>query len=95
MIKAFYSGKKIVYVSQHNTGRTIKASGNHPFLKLEGWTALDKLKNGDRSRAYQGHLNAQHPPSSQKPIDELVLLAHLLGDGCILPKQPYHYTSAR
>jgi len=26
--------------------------------------------------------------------DEIILLAHLLGDGCILPKQPYHYTSA-
>jgi replicative DNA helicase len=26
--------------------------------------------------------------------DELILLAHLLGDGCILPTQPYHYTSA-
>ena len=26
--------------------------------------------------------------------DELILLAHLLGDGCILPRQPYHYTSA-
>ncbi|MFA5230036.1 MAG: hypothetical protein WC422_01080 [Candidatus Paceibacterota bacterium] len=26
--------------------------------------------------------------------DEIILLAHLLGDGCILPRQPYHYTSA-
>ena len=26
--------------------------------------------------------------------DELVLLAHLLGDGCVLPRQPVHYTSA-
>jgi replicative DNA helicase len=25
--------------------------------------------------------------------DELSLLGHLLGDGCILPKQPYHYTT--
>ncbi|SFV71683.1 Replicative DNA helicase [hydrothermal vent metagenome] len=25
--------------------------------------------------------------------NELILLAHLLGDGCILPKQPYHYTN--
>lgn len=26
--------------------------------------------------------------------DELILLAHLIGDGCILPRKPYHYTSA-
>ena len=25
--------------------------------------------------------------------DEVVLLAHLLGDGCVLPRQPVHYTS--
>ncbi len=48
MIKAFYSGKKIVYELKTRTGRSIKASGNHPFLKLEGWTALEKLAKGDR-----------------------------------------------
>ena len=26
--------------------------------------------------------------------DEIVLLSHLLGDGCVLPRQPIHYTSA-
>ncbi|MDD3156094.1 MAG: hypothetical protein PHP14_01385 [Candidatus Pacebacteria bacterium] len=26
--------------------------------------------------------------------EEIILLAHLLGDGCILPNQPYHYISA-
>ena len=25
--------------------------------------------------------------------NELILLAHLLGDGCVLPRQPIHYTS--
>ncbi len=25
--------------------------------------------------------------------DEVVLLAHLIGDGCVLPRQPVHYTS--
>jgi len=48
MIKAFYSGKKKVFELKTRSGRTIKASGNHPFLKLEGWIALDKLKIGDR-----------------------------------------------
>ena len=48
MIKAFYSGKKTVYEMKTRTGRTIKASANHPFLKLEGWTRLDALSSGDR-----------------------------------------------
>lgn len=47
MVKAFYSGKKEVFELTTRTGRKIKASANHPFLKLEGWTRLDQLKPGD------------------------------------------------
>lgn len=91
MVKAFYSGKKRVYELKTRTGRTIKASANHPFLKLEGWTRLDALTPGDRI-GLPRNLNGQR--LSKMPADELTLLAHLLGDGCILPSQPYHYTSA-
>ncbi len=48
MTKAFYSGKKMLYELKTRTGRTIKASSNHPFLQLNGWTALENLKAGDR-----------------------------------------------
>lgn len=91
MVKAFYSGKKRVYELKTRTGRTIKASGNHPFLKLEGWTPLDQLKVTDRI-GLPRHLD--HEISHSKLCDEeLILLGHLIGDGCILPTQPYHYTS--
>ncbi len=91
MIKAFYSGKKTVYEMKTRTGRSIKASANHPFLKLEGWTRLDKLSAGDKIGLPRNLIDQR---VSKVPSDELVLLAHLLGDGCILPTQPYHYTSA-
>ncbi len=48
MVKAFYSGQKIIYELKTRTGRSIKASGNHPFLKLNGWTPLEQLKAGDK-----------------------------------------------
>lgn len=48
LTKAFYSGQKMVYRLKTRTGRQIKASSNHPFLKIEGWTALGELKPGDR-----------------------------------------------
>ena len=48
MVKAFYSGKKEVFEIKTRTGKHIKASANHPFMKLEGWTRLDKLKVGDK-----------------------------------------------
>ncbi len=92
LIKAFYSGKKEVFELKTRSGKSIKASANHPFMKLEGWTRLDKLAVGDKI-ATPRKITIEKPTN---PIskDELILLAHLLGDGCILPKMPYHYTSA-
>jgi replicative DNA helicase len=92
LVKAFYSGKKQVFELKTKTGRVIKASGNHPFLKMEGWTALENLKKGDRI-AVPRKISVQDAPNPLSE-DEVILLAHLIGDGCILPKQPYHYTSA-
>ncbi|MCU0354206.1 MAG: replicative DNA helicase [Cytophagales bacterium] len=92
MVNAFYSGRKQVFELRTRSGRTIKASANHPFLKLNGWTSLDQLNAGD-SIAVPRKLTATSPTNPLSEA-ELVLLAHLIGDGCILPKQPYHYTSA-
>ncbi len=92
LLKAFYSGRKEVFELQTRSGRRIKASGNHPFLKLEGWTALEKLRVGDRI-AIPREIGVKKPDNPLSE-DELILLAHLIGDGCILPRQPYHYTSA-
>lgn len=44
----FYSGKKTVYEITTRTGKSIKASANHPFMKITGWERLDNLKVGDR-----------------------------------------------
>ncbi len=90
MIKAFYSGQKKVFELKTRSGRTLKASSNHPFLKLEGWTALENLKAGDRIGIPN---RLQNTIEKESRCDEFAFLAHLLGDGCILPKQPYHYTS--
>ncbi len=92
MVKVFYSGKKKVYRLTTRSGRSIKASANHPFFKLSGWTRLDELQVGDRI-AVPRQIKIQNP-SNPLSESELILLAHLIGDGCILPRQPYHYTSA-
>ncbi|MEZ5042376.1 MAG: replicative DNA helicase [Saprospiraceae bacterium] len=92
LTKAFYSGKKQVFELKTRTGRSIKASANHPFFKLEGWTRLDNLQVGEKI-AVPRQIGIKKP-SNPISEDEAILLAHLVGDGCILPKQPYHYTSA-
>ena len=92
LIKAFPSGKKRVFELRTRSGRRIKASANHPFLTIEGWKRLDQLKLNEHI-AVPRQLKIKKP-SNPLSNEELILLAHLLGDGCILPRQPFHYTSA-
>ncbi len=91
--KVFYSGRKKVYLLKTKSGREIKASANHPFLKLEGWTRLDQLKIGDKI-AVPRNIPLDLKDKKNIKEEEIILLAHLLGDGCVLPKQPIHYTSS-
>lgn len=90
--RIFRSGIKQVFELRLRSGRMVKASGNHKFLTLEGWQRLDVLEEGDRI-ALPRLLIAPDAPSRLK-TQELILLAHLIGDGCVLPRQPIHYTSA-
>jgi replicative DNA helicase len=90
--KVFASGTKDVYRLQLASGREVKASGNHRFLTLEGWQPLADLAVGGRIGI---------PRRNPEPIaaglgwseHRLGLLAHLIGDGCVLRSQPLHYTS--
>jgi len=42
------NGVKSVFDLVTRSGRKIRATGNHPFLKVGGWTQLDALSVGDR-----------------------------------------------
>ena len=48
---AFSSGVKDVFRLQFASGRVIEASGNHPFLALDGWVRVDDMQVGDRFAA--------------------------------------------
>jgi replicative DNA helicase len=88
----FSSGTKEVFLLRLASGREVKATANHPFLTFAGWTALGDLGVGDRVAI---------PRRSPEPIGaglgwsahRIGLLAHLIGDGCVIRKQPVHYTS--
>lgn len=91
MQKVFTSGKKEIFELRTRSGRTIKASANHPFFTLSGWTRLDNLKPEMRLAIPR---SLQVSSNSEISNEEIILLAHLLGDGCVIPHQPVHYTSA-
>jgi replicative DNA helicase len=88
---AFPSGRKPVFRMRLRSGKEIEATGNHPFLTFRGWTALSALQVGDRI-AVSRHVP---PPMLCRPLppDELVMLAHLLGDGSFVKRQPIRYAS--
>jgi replicative DNA helicase len=48
MSHVFASGTKDVFRLQLASGRSVEASANHPFRRLEGWVRLDELAVGDR-----------------------------------------------
>ncbi len=89
--KVFYSGRKMTYELKTRSGFKIKASINHPFWTTSGWTRLHELKIGDCiATPKKIEISA---PKNELSKKEIILLAHLLGNGCIWPRQPYHYTS--
>ncbi|PIQ92931.1 MAG: replicative DNA helicase [Parcubacteria group bacterium CG11_big_fil_rev_8_21_14_0_20_39_14] len=89
--KVFSSGKKMIYELKTRSGFKIKASANHPFQKIDGWYRLDQLAYGDYIATPRKL--ASKSPKNELSKEEIILLAHLLGDGCVLPGQPIHYTS--
>jgi replicative DNA helicase len=91
MTNVFPSGVKEVFELRLASGRTVKASANHPFLTLDGWQRLDELFPGARIAAPRRI--PQPEVSAEWRDDELVLLGHMLGDGCHVPKHVLQYTT--
>ncbi len=91
MSNVFSSGRKEVFRLRLASGREVEATGNHPFMKLDGWTPLQELAVGDRLAV---------PRSVPEPVDakrmaesEVILLAHMIGDGSCVKRQPIRYAS--
>lgn len=48
LVNAWRSGIKQTYVVTTTSGRTIRATDEHPFLTKRGWLRLDELRPGDQ-----------------------------------------------
>src|SRR5215467_6679467 len=87
---SFSTGIRPVFRLATRLGRTVRATGNHKFLAVDGWKRLDELLPGDRV-AVPRRLPGPQEPSISEP--ELALLGHLIGDGCTLPRHAIQYTA--
>ncbi|WP_405394966.1 replicative DNA helicase [Microbispora hainanensis] len=91
MTHVFPSGVREVFRVVLKSGREIEATANHPFLTYDGWKSVGNLSSGSRV-AVPRHV----PPPLQSvewDEDEVILLAHLIGDGSFVRRQPIRYAS--
>ncbi|MCV6637301.1 replicative DNA helicase [Candidatus Albibeggiatoa sp. nov. NOAA] len=88
---AFSTGVKPVYRLKTQLGRTIRATGNHKFLTINGWKHLDELQVGETIALPRKIDSTVQAETLTK--NELALLGHLIGDGCTLPRHAIQYTT--
>jgi replicative DNA helicase len=87
----FSTGRKDVFRLTTSSGKTVRATANHPLLTFDGFRPLAELHPGSRI-AVPRHVPA--PAEMTVWEDEKVtLLAHLIGDGSFVERQPLRYAS--
>lgn len=87
---AFSTGIKPVFKLKTRLGREIRATANHKFFGFTGWKRLDEFKIGDRIALPREIRNETEQTMTNA---EIALLAHLIGDGCTLPRHSIQYTT--
>ena len=87
---AFSTGVKPVFKMVTQLGRSIRATGNHKFLTIDGWKRLDELHPEERIAIPRLIPTRQYQDMTDS---ELALLGHLIGDGCTLPRHAIQYTT--
>ena len=89
---AFSTGHKQTYRLTTGLGRSIRATGNHKFLTVNGWKRLDELAATEHIALPRKLACGSGSPTAMGSA-ELGLLGHLIGDGCTLPRHGIEYTS--
>ena len=84
------TGEKEIFEVETQSGFIIRTSLNHPFYTIDGWQQLVDLKEGDYVATARSLTSES---KSELKDEEIILLAHMIGDGCYVARQPIHYTS--
>jgi replicative DNA helicase len=91
MTHVFPTGTREVFRLRLASGKEVRATANHPFLTYDGWKALGDIAPGTRLAAPR-HVCAPSDENTWADA-EIVMLAHLLGDGSFVKRQPIRYAS--
>jgi DNA polymerase-3 subunit alpha len=90
--KPFENGLKEVFKLTTRSGRTIRATANHPFLTWDGWTRLDALESGMRIATPR----KLPSPTKTTPLaeHEAEVLGYLISEGNLChPHGIYFYST--
>lgn len=80
VVRAWSTGTKKVYRLRTRSGRTVRATSNHPFRTIGGWTKLESLRVGERIAVPR----ILHEPADARDsfsAERLRLLGYLVSDG--------------
>ena len=91
MTNVFPSGHREVFQVRLASGREVEATGNHPFMRLDGWTPLGRVEGGGPGGGAAPGARAGH--TQRMDDSEVILLAHMIGDGSCVQNQPIRYAS--
>ena len=88
----FCTGRKDVLRLTLASGKTVRATANHPFLTRDGFRPLGEVSPGERLAV------PRHVPAPDRMTvwddEEVTLLAHLIGEGTLDEQDTPRYASA-
>jgi replicative DNA helicase len=84
-------GVKPVYKVTTRTGRVVRTTITHPFLTADGWKPLADVSVGDRVAVPR---SIDVVGSEPQPEAEVVMLAFLIGSGCLTDGSPVMTTGS-
>lgn len=80
-----------VYSLSLASGRQLTVAASHRVRKLHGWTTIGELSPRDRIAAVR---RVGEPTEVSRMHDsEVIILAHMIGDGSCIKRQPVRYAS--
>src|SRR6201995_2310528 len=91
MTNVFPSGRKEVFRLRLASGREVEATGNHPFMTLDGWTPLEELTVGDRLAVPRRVPETADTKGMAE--SEVILLAPSVRGGSCVKSQRIRYAS--
>jgi PBSX family phage terminase large subunit len=84
------NGIKPVFRVRTESGREITATGNHPFLMVDGWRSLEEIVVGEHVTVPR--VLPASGPRAEWPAHEVIALGHLLAEGNLgHPTGVYYY----